>query len=119
MARSRRLAVYWGILGLADSRKRSLHEPVSTRQGKYFFFGFFFSDFFFSRKILGGSFSYGKNDQCSICQEEVIEQAPMIVIHFVSGIPFAQKSRHWEKNFVAGIPIAENLVADAWRLDFI
>ena len=43
----------------------------------------------------------------------------MIVIHLVTGIPFAQKSRHWQKNFVAGIPIAENLVADAWRLDFI
>ena len=43
----------------------------------------------------------------------------MIVIHLVTGIPFAQKSRHWQKNFVAGIPLAENLVADAWRVDFI
>ena len=67
MARSRCLAVYWGILGLADSRKRSLHEPVSTRQGKYFFFSdFCFFGFFFAQDFGRGVFLWEKRSMIDL-----------------------------------------------------
>ena len=113
MARSRRLAVYWGILGLADSRKRSLHEPVSTRQGKFFFGFFFFGFFFFRARFWTGRFLMGKTINVRFANKELRPSGICLGATWAGIFCYTEIADLWRLGFIY------TEFADAWRLDFI
>ena len=115
MARSRRLAVYWGILGLADSRKRSLHEPVSTRR-----------KIFFRARFWTGRFLMGKTINVRFANKELRPSGICLGATWAGIFCYTEIADLWRLDFIyTGFADAWRLdfiyteFADAWRLDFI
>ena len=106
MARSRCLAVYWGILGLADSRKRSLHEPVSTRAQDWCFF-------FFAQHFGRGVFLMGKTINDRFANKELRPSGICLGATWAGIFCYTEIADLWRLGFIY------TEFADAWRLDFI